>query len=67
MVLALPGTVVHAIPGHIDRTVTAFLAAGSISLSYIGARIVIRARGKSLERWYGLALTALGAFFLLQL
>lgn len=67
MVLAFPGTVVHALLGHIDWIVTLFLAAGSVPFSYLGARVAIRARGSSLERWYGLALTALGTFFLLQL
>lgn len=67
MVLALPGTLVHAWLGHIDWVVTLFLAAGSVPFSYLGARVAIRARGSSLERWYGLALTALGVFFLVQL
>lgn len=67
MVLAVPGTLVHAYLGHIDWLVTAVLALGSVPFSYLGARVAIRARPSVLERWYGLALTALGAYFLLQL
>ena len=67
MVLAIPGTVVHAWLGHIDWVVTLFLAAGSVPFSYLGAKVAIKARGKKLERWYGVVLTALGLFFLSQL
>lgn len=67
MVLAIPGTVVHAWLGHIDWVVTLFLAAGSVPFSYLGAKVAIKARGKKLERWYGVVLTALGVFFLSQL
>jgi len=67
MFLALPGTLVHAFLGHIDWSVTLVLALGSVPFSYLGAKVAINAKAKNLERWYGLALTALGAFFLLKL
>jgi len=63
-VLALPGTIVHAYLGHISWTVTALVALGSVPSSYLGARVAIHTNAVRLERWYGLALTALGAFFL---
>jgi hypothetical protein len=66
-VLALPGTIVHAWLGHISWAVTGLLALGSVPCSYLGARVAIRAHAASLERWYGVALTALGIFFLLHL
>lgn len=64
MFLAIPGTVVHAYLGHIDWTVTAVLALGSVPFSYLGARVAIQANARTLERWYGVILTALGAYFL---
>ncbi len=67
VVLAIPGTVVHAYLGHISWAVTGLIALGSVPLSYLGAKVALRSKPSSLERWYGLALTALGAFFLLQL
>ncbi|MEW6511653.1 MAG: sulfite exporter TauE/SafE family protein [Bacteroidota bacterium] len=67
MVLALPGTIVHAYLGHIDWTVTAALAVGSVPFSYLGAKVAIKTRPRTLERLYGLALTGLGAYFLLTL
>ena len=67
MVLAVPGTVVHAYLGHIDWIITGVLALGSVPFSYLGARFAVRANPKSLERWYGLALTILGAYFVYNL
>lgn len=67
MVLAIPGTLMHAYLGHIDWTVTAILAAGSVPASYLGARVAIKADSAVLERGYGAVLTALGVYFLLQL
>lgn len=66
-VLALPGTIIHAYLGHISWAVTALLALGSVPFSYLGARVAIHTRASRLERWYGAALTILGAFFLLHL
>ena len=67
VVLALPGTFVHAYLGHISWTITGLIALGSVPFSYLGARVAIRSKPKNLERWYGVALTLLGAFFLTQL
>ncbi len=67
VILAIPGTIVHAQLGHIDWAVTGFLALGSVPFSYLGAKVAINAKASRLERWYGLALTALGSFFLAQL
>ncbi len=67
MVLAIPGTVVHWYLGHISWAVTGLVALGSVPLSYLGAKVALRSKSSTLERWYGLALTTLGAFFLTQL
>lgn len=66
-VLALPGTVVHAYLGHISWAVAGLVALGGVPFSYMGARFAIKTRAAKLERWYGLALTGLGIFFLVQL
>lgn len=65
--LAIPGTAVHAYLGHIDWSVAGFLALGSVPFSYLGAKVAIETKAGKLERWYGLALTALGTFFFSQL
>jgi uncharacterized membrane protein YfcA len=66
-VLALPGTIVHAWLGHVSWLVAGLVAAGALPFSYLGARLAIRTRAARLERWYGLALTALGIFFLFRI
>ena len=65
--LAIPGSIVHAYMGHISWAVTGLIALGSVPFSYLGARVAIRTRPARLERWYGLALTALGIFFLFRI
>jgi|SRR5579875_1022944 len=66
-VLAVPGTLVHAYLGHISWRVAGLVALGSAPFSYVGAWVSIRTKATRLERWYGLALTVLGLFFLLHI
>ena len=63
-VLSVPGTLVHWRLGHISWPVAGIVALGSVPLSYVGARIAIRSNAARLERYYGVALTVLGVFFL---
>jgi uncharacterized membrane protein YfcA len=65
--LALPATVVHWSLGHIAWRELAVLAAGSVPCSYLGARVALRVRSRYLGCLYGIALTALGLFFLRRL
>ena len=65
--LAIPGTIVHAYLGHISWLVTWLVALGSIPFSLVGVRLAIRTKSVKLERWYGLALTGLGIFFLFHI
>lgn len=65
--LAAPATFVHWWLGHIAWREMLILAAGSVPCSYLGARVALKLRSRTLERWYGLALTALGLFFLAKL
>ena len=62
--LAVPATIVHAALGHIDWAVTTVFALGSVPLSFLGARLAVRANARRLERVYGLVLTALGVLLL---
>ncbi len=65
--LALPGTIVHTYLGHIDWLVTLALAIGSVPFSFLGAKVAIRSNANKLERYYGIALTLLGVFFLFNI
>jgi uncharacterized membrane protein YfcA len=62
--LAVPGTVVHAMLGHIDWTVVAVFGAASVPSSYLGARVALRTPAERLERGYGAALCVLGVALL---
>jgi uncharacterized membrane protein YfcA len=64
VVLAVPGTVVHAALGHIDWEVVVVFATASVPLSYVGARVAIRSDPHRLERFYGVVLFALGVTLL---
>jgi uncharacterized protein len=62
--LAAPATFVHWWLGHIAWREMFILAAGSVPCSYLGARVALRLHSRTLERLYGLVLTAFGLFFL---
>lgn len=64
-VLAIPGTIVHALLGHIDWSLVVVFGATSIPLSYLGARVALRTHPVRLERVYGAGLALLGATLLL--
>jgi uncharacterized membrane protein YfcA len=59
--LAVPGTIVHALLGHIDWGVVAVFGVTSIPLSYVGGRVAVRTHAPKLERWYGAGLLVIGA------
>jgi len=58
--LAVPGTIVHALLGHIDWSLVALFGVASIPLSYLGGRVAVRTQAAHLERWYGAALLLIG-------
>ncbi|HEY3672835.1 MAG TPA: sulfite exporter TauE/SafE family protein [Acidimicrobiia bacterium] len=59
-VLAVPGTIVHALLGHIDWGVVAVFGVTSIPLSHLGGRVAVRTHAPKLERLYGAGLLAIG-------
>jgi uncharacterized membrane protein YfcA len=62
--VGLPGTITHAVLGHIDWPVVVVFAAAWIPLSYAGARVALRTESVHLERGYGAALAVLGVTML---
>ena len=62
--LAIPGTVVHQLLGHLDWSVIAVYGAGSILMAPLGARVALRTDAMRLERAYGACLAVLGIGFL---
>jgi uncharacterized protein len=64
--LAIPGTLVHAGLGHISWRVVFALGAGSVPLSYAGARLAVRTSPARLEKVFAVVLMALGTLGLLR-
>lgn len=64
-VLAVPGTIAHALLGHIDWLLVLVFASTSVPLAFTGARVALRTDPHRLERLYGGALVVLGGTFLL--
>lgn len=62
--LAVPGTVIHGVLGHIDWWIVLEYAVTSVPLAYVGARVGLAMNAGRLERIYGGALTVAGLGFL---
>ncbi len=58
--IGVPGTIVHALLGHIDWGVVVVFGLTSIPLSYVGGRVAVRTHAPKLERLYGAGLLAIG-------
>jgi uncharacterized membrane protein YfcA len=62
--LAVPGTVTHALLGHIDGWLSFYLAIGVIPGTYLGARVSVWQRQVHLRRPFGTFLILFAAYFL---
>jgi uncharacterized membrane protein YfcA len=62
--LALPGTITHAMLGHIAAPLLLPFLAGSLPAAYLGAAVATRLSSVLLRRLYGGALTAFAVYFL---
>jgi uncharacterized membrane protein YfcA len=62
--LAVPGTVTHALLGHIDGWLSFYLAIGVIPGAYLGARVSVWQRQVHLRRPFGAFLILFAAYFL---
>ncbi len=65
-VLSIPATLGHWYLGHIDWTIALVLALFSTPMSFLGARLAIRLRNRTLERIYGTFMIAFALYFLWQ-
>jgi uncharacterized membrane protein YfcA len=54
--LAIPGTVVHAVLGHIDWSLTIAFGLASVPFARLGAQLSLRAGARNLARTYGVVL-----------
>lgn len=58
--LAVPGTVVHLLLGHIDWKVVLCFGLGSVPFAYLGAATAVRMKVRVLEPVFGAALLIIG-------
>ncbi|HJU82781.1 MAG TPA: sulfite exporter TauE/SafE family protein [Holophagaceae bacterium] len=65
-VLALPGTAVHLMLGHIDWKVVLYFGLGSIPFAYLGAATAVRLHNRYLEPIFGAALFIIGVLGILD-
>ena len=65
-VLSLPATLGHWYLGHIDWTIALVLALFSTPMSFLGARLAIKLRNRTLERIYGTFMIVFALYFLWQ-
>jgi hypothetical protein len=64
--LAVPGTITHAVLGHIDGWLSLQLSLGVIPGTYLGARLSLWLRHVHLRQPFGLFMAAFGVYFLLR-
>jgi uncharacterized protein len=64
-IVAIPGTIKHAMLGHIDWTLALVLACAMVPSGYLGARVAVKLRNRTLERIFGILTMAFGIYFLL--
>lgn len=65
-VLAIPGTIVHALLGHISWSLVIYLAIGVIPGAYLGARVGIRTRERVLFALFGALIAVFGVIFIVN-
>lgn len=63
-VVAIPGSIEHALLGHIDWGMAGLMALGAFPASFFGAKLALRLRNQTLERIFGAATIGFGIFFL---
>ncbi|MDD5448833.1 MAG: sulfite exporter TauE/SafE family protein [Actinomycetota bacterium] len=64
--IAIPGTIIHHFLGHISWSLFAGLAAGSIPAAYLGARLNIKTREKTIAFLFGALLLVFGVVFVIK-
>lgn len=63
-VLAVPGTIVHTVLGHIDWKIVLVFGSMSIPFANIGARTAVKIDAHKLEKIFGIVLLILGVTFI---
>ncbi|MDD5747498.1 MAG: sulfite exporter TauE/SafE family protein [Actinomycetota bacterium] len=65
-VIAIPGTIIHALLAHISGWIFLYLSIGVIPGAYLGARLSIRAKEPFLYATFGIVLGIFGIIFIVN-
>jgi uncharacterized protein len=65
-VLSVPGSMIHYYLGHIDPATTAALGIGVAPMSYIGAKLDIKTKSKTIMLLFGTLLVAFSIYFFIS-
>lgn len=61
--VALPGTVMHFVEGHVDTTLVFSLIAGSLPGAWLGSKLALKSNDEILKHAFGLVLIVMSALF----
>lgn len=66
IVMAIPGSIIHNHLGHIDWTISFFMSIGVIPMAYVGAKLDMRTKSKTVTVLYGIIMVIFSVYFFLQ-
>jgi uncharacterized membrane protein YfcA len=65
-VMSVPGMLIHYHLGHINLAISAAIAVGVAPLAYIGARMDIKTKSKTIKLLFGIFLVTFSVYFLIS-
>jgi uncharacterized membrane protein YfcA len=65
-VMSVPGMLIHYRLGHINLAISAAIAVGVAPLAYIGARMDIKTKSKTIKLLFGIFLVTFSVYFLIS-
>lgn len=65
-ILAIPGTLIHSLLGHVDWTIAPFMILGVLPGSYLGSFFTLRAHSRRVLLIFSFFLLAIGIIFLIR-
>lgn len=65
-VMSIPGSMIHYHLGHIHLTTTAFMGIGVAPMAYIGAKMDIKTKSKTIKLLFGILLITFSLYFFIS-
>ena len=64
--MALPGSIIHYHLGHIDLRISASMALGVIPMAYLGAKLDIKTKSKTIMILFGVVMVVFSTYFFIN-